>query len=178
MNEPAFDAWFRACAGEDGGRAHPYGVAYDGGTCQTSSGVATDVGTHPWCRTPEGVLDLRPFARAEAALRGAPRRGAAQGGGLLGPARRRFFDAAVVAKAAAAREALLRLHVLFDLDKAYRTSEVNERGAFAFAQEGRGGDFWVFTGNDHSIVRPYSPTDDKSAVVAVNTGMLIVCAGS
>ncbi len=58
INNPAFDAWFRACAGEDGGRAYPYGVAYDGGTCQTSSGVATDVGTHPQCRTPEGVLDL------------------------------------------------------------------------------------------------------------------------
>jgi len=36
----------------------------------------------------------------------------------------------------------------------------------------------VFTGNDHSIVTQYSPTDDKSAVVVANTGMLIVGAGS
>jgi hypothetical protein len=58
----------------------------------------------------------------------------------------------------------------------YRTSAVNERAAFAFAQWG--GDFWVFTGNDHSIVTQYSPTEDKSAVVVDNTGMLIVGAGS
>lgn len=58
----------------------------------------------------------------------------------------------------------------------YRTSAVNDRAAFAFAQWG--GDFWVFTGNDHSIVTQYSPTDDKSTVVVQNTGMLIVGAGS
>lgn len=58
----------------------------------------------------------------------------------------------------------------------YRTSAVNDRAAFAFAQWG--GDFWVFTGNDHSIVTQYSPADDKSAIVVKNTGMLIVGAGS
>jgi hypothetical protein len=58
----------------------------------------------------------------------------------------------------------------------YRTSAVNERAAFAFAQWG--GDFWVFTGDEHSIVTQYSPTEDKSAVVVENTGMLIVGAGS
>lgn len=58
----------------------------------------------------------------------------------------------------------------------YRTSAVNDRAAFAFAQWG--GDFWVFTGNDHSIVTQYSPTEDKSTVVVQNTGMLIVGAGS
>ena len=58
----------------------------------------------------------------------------------------------------------------------YRTSAVNDRAAFAFAQWG--GDFWVFTGNDHSIVTQYSPADDKSAIVVQNTGMLIVGAGS
>jgi hypothetical protein len=73
--------------------------------------------------------------------------------------------------------------VIAGLDKAngatqvtYRTSAVNDRAAFAFAQWG--GDFWVFTGNDHSIVTQYSPTDDKSTVVVENTGMLIVGAGS
>lgn len=58
----------------------------------------------------------------------------------------------------------------------HRTTAVNERAAFAFAQWG--GDFWVFTGNQHSIVTKYSPTDDTSAVVVQNTGMLIVGAGS
>ena len=73
--------------------------------------------------------------------------------------------------------------VIAGLDKAngstevvYRTSAVNERAAFAFAQWG--GDFWVFTGDEHSIVTQYSPTEDKSAVVVENTGMLIVGAGS
>ena len=61
-------------------------------------------------------------------------------------------------------------------DVVYRTSAVNDRAAFAFAQWG--GDFWVFTGNDHSIVTQYSPTEDKSKVVVENTGMLIVGAGS
>ena len=42
----------------------------------------------------------------------------------------------------------------------YRTSAVAERAAFAFAQWG--GDFWVFTGDEHSIVTQYSPTEDKS----------------
>jgi hypothetical protein len=58
----------------------------------------------------------------------------------------------------------------------YRTSAVAERAAFAFAQWG--GDFWVFTGNDKSIVTQYSPTENKSTVVVANTGMLIVGAGS
>jgi hypothetical protein len=59
---------------------------------------------------------------------------------------------------------------------AYRTSAVAERLAFAFAQWG--GDFWVFTGDQHSIVTQYSPADDTSNVVVQNTGMLIVGAGS
>jgi hypothetical protein len=58
----------------------------------------------------------------------------------------------------------------------YRTSAVSERAAFAFAQWG--GDFWVFTGDNHSIVTQYSPVDDKSTVVVQDTGMLIVGAGS
>ena len=58
----------------------------------------------------------------------------------------------------------------------YRTSAVSERAAFAFAQWG--GDFWVFTGDQHSIVTQYSPTENKSTVVVQNTGMLIVGAGS
>jgi len=58
----------------------------------------------------------------------------------------------------------------------HRTTAVNERAAFAFAQWG--GDFWVFTGDQHSIVTQYSPTGDKSQVVVQNTGMLIVGAGS
>ena len=58
----------------------------------------------------------------------------------------------------------------------YRTSAVNERAAFAFAQWG--GDFWVFTGDNHSIVTQYSPADDTSTVVMQDTGMLIVGAGS
>jgi hypothetical protein len=58
----------------------------------------------------------------------------------------------------------------------YRTSAVNDRAAFAFAQWG--GDFWVFTGDTHSIVTQYSPTDDTSKVVVQDTGMLIVGAGS
>lgn len=59
---------------------------------------------------------------------------------------------------------------------AYRTTAVNERAAFAFAQWG--GDFWVFTGDKHSIVTQYSPSDDTSKVVVQDTGMLIVGAGS
>lgn len=58
----------------------------------------------------------------------------------------------------------------------YRTSAVNERAAFAFAQWG--GDFWVFTGDNHSIVTQYSPADDTSTVRMQDTGMLIVGAGS
>ena len=58
----------------------------------------------------------------------------------------------------------------------YRTTAVNEQAAFAFAQWG--GDFWVFTGNDHSIVTQYSPATNTSKVVVQNTGMLIVGAGS
>lgn len=59
---------------------------------------------------------------------------------------------------------------------AYRTSAVSDRAAFAFAQWG--GDFWVFTGDRHSIVTQYSPSDGKSTVVVQDTGMLIVGAGS
>ena len=40
--------------------------------------------------------------------------------GCWAHARRRFFEAAVVAKDAAAREALLRLHVLFELEKEWQ----------------------------------------------------------
>jgi len=58
----------------------------------------------------------------------------------------------------------------------HRTTAVNEHAAFAFAQWG--GDFWVFTGDNHSIVTQYSPTADKSSVVVKDTGMLIVGAGS
>lgn len=58
----------------------------------------------------------------------------------------------------------------------YRTSAVAERAAFAFAQWG--GDFWVFTGDQHSKVTQYSPTEDKSTVAVEDTGMLIVGAGS
>jgi hypothetical protein len=58
----------------------------------------------------------------------------------------------------------------------YRTSAVADRAAFAFAQWG--GDFWIFTGDQHSTVTQYSPTDDTSKVVVQNTGMLIVGAGS
>ena len=61
-------------------------------------------------------------------------------------------------------------------DVVYRTTAVNEQAAFAFAQWG--GDFWVFTGNDHSIVTQYSPTEDKSTLAMKDTGMLIVGAGS
>ncbi len=58
----------------------------------------------------------------------------------------------------------------------YRSSAVDERAAFAFAQWG--GDFWLFTGDQHSIVTQYSPKDDTSKVVVQDTGMLIVGAGS
>ena len=58
----------------------------------------------------------------------------------------------------------------------HRTSAVDEQAAFAFAQWG--GDFWVFTGTDHSIVTQYSPATDKSSIAVKDTGMLIVGAGS
>ena len=58
----------------------------------------------------------------------------------------------------------------------YRTTAINQNAAFAFAQWG--GDFWVFTGNDMSIVTRYTPATDTSTVVVQNTGMLIVGAGS
>jgi hypothetical protein len=58
----------------------------------------------------------------------------------------------------------------------YRTSAVDEQAAFAFAQWG--GDFWVFTGDNHSIVTQYSPADNTSTVRMKDTGMLIVGAGS
>ncbi len=61
-------------------------------------------------------------------------------------------------------------------ESVYRTTAVNERAAFAFAQWG--GDFWIFTGDEHSSVTQYSPTENKSNVVIENTGMLIVGAGS
>ena len=73
--------------------------------------------------------------------------------------------------------------VIANLDKtngatlsSYRTTAVDEMAAFAFAQWG--GDFWVFTGDDHSIVTQYSPSTNTSKVVVQNTGMLIVGAGS
>jgi hypothetical protein len=60
--------------------------------------------------------------------------------------------------------------------KVYRTSAVDEQAAFAFAQWG--GFFWIFTGDDHSIVTKYDPATDISVVAVQNTGMLIVGAGS
>jgi sulfatase modifying factor 1 len=56
------DAWFRACAGEDGGRAFPYGNVFDATVCQTQ-GAVTDIGSKTGCKTPEGVLDLSGNAR-------------------------------------------------------------------------------------------------------------------
>jgi hypothetical protein len=58
----------------------------------------------------------------------------------------------------------------------YRTTAIEDHAAFAFAQWG--GDFWVFTGTEHSIVTRYRPADDTSKVVVQDTGMLIVGAGS
>ena len=58
----------------------------------------------------------------------------------------------------------------------YRTTAVNAQAAFAFAQWG--GDFWIFTGDNRSIVTRYQPGADKSTVVVQDTGMLIVGAGS
>ena len=60
--------------------------------------------------------------------------------------------------------------------RTYRTTAIDSMGAFAFAQWG--GDFWVFTGEEHSIVTQYSPDKNISKVVVQNTGMLIVGAGS
>jgi hypothetical protein len=61
-------------------------------------------------------------------------------------------------------------------EKVYRTSATDASNAFAFAQWG--GDFWLFTGSQRSIVTRYSPIDDESEVVVPDTGMLIVGAGS
>jgi len=58
----------------------------------------------------------------------------------------------------------------------YRTAAVDAQAAFAFAQWG--GDFWIFTGDQRSIVTQYKPVGDKSTVVVKDTGMLIVGAGS
>jgi len=58
----------------------------------------------------------------------------------------------------------------------YRTSATDADSAFAFAQWG--GDFWLFTGSDRSVVTRYSPITDVSTVVVPDTGMLIVGAGS
>ena len=58
----------------------------------------------------------------------------------------------------------------------YRTSALDDRGAFAFAHWG--GQFWLFTGRDSSKVTTYSPSTDESTVVVPSTGMLIVGAGS
>lgn len=60
--------------------------------------------------------------------------------------------------------------------KSYRTSAVQDRSAFAFAQWG--GDFWLFTGEKMSSVTRYSPITDVSTVVVENAGVLIVGAGS
>lgn len=73
--------------------------------------------------------------------------------------------------------------IIAGLDKAngatkstYRSSAVDPAAAFAFAQWG--GDFWLFTGSNRSIVTRYEPVGDKSTVVVQDTGMLIVGAGS
>ena len=58
----------------------------------------------------------------------------------------------------------------------YRTSATDADNAFAFAQWG--GDFWLFTGSDHTTVTRYSPITDVSTVMVPDTGMLIVGAGS
>ena len=58
----------------------------------------------------------------------------------------------------------------------YRTSATDADSAFAFAQWG--GDFWLFTGSEHTTVTRYSPTTDVSTVAVQDTGMLIVGAGS
>ena len=58
----------------------------------------------------------------------------------------------------------------------YRTSATDADNAFAFAQWG--GEFWLFTGSDHTTVTRYSPITDVSTVVVPDTGMLIVGAGS
>jgi hypothetical protein len=58
----------------------------------------------------------------------------------------------------------------------YRTSATDADSAFAFAQWG--GDFWLFTGNEHTTVTRYSPITDVSTVAVADTGMLIVGAGS
>ena len=58
----------------------------------------------------------------------------------------------------------------------YRTAAVDAQAAFAFAQWG--GDFWIFTGDQRSVVTQYKPVGDKSTVVVKDTGMLIVGAGS
>lgn len=73
--------------------------------------------------------------------------------------------------------------VVYGLDKTngatkstYRTTAVDEKAAFAFAQWG--GDFWIFTGDQRSKVTRYSPAENKSTVVVQDTGMLIDGAGS
>ncbi|MDB4944793.1 MAG: hypothetical protein JWP97_4327 [Labilithrix sp.] len=58
----------------------------------------------------------------------------------------------------------------------YRTTAVAERAAFAFAHWG--GAFYIFTGDERSMVTKYSPAEDRSEVVVQDTGMLIVGAGS
>lgn len=58
----------------------------------------------------------------------------------------------------------------------YRTTAIEGRAAFAFAQWG--GMFWLFTGRGSSTVTTYAPDTDTSTVVVPNTGMLIVGAGS
>ncbi len=58
----------------------------------------------------------------------------------------------------------------------YRTSAIDGAAGFAFAQWG--GDFWIFTGQQHSIVTQYNPTTDVSKVVVQNANTLIVGAGS
>ncbi|MEZ4261882.1 MAG: hypothetical protein R3B36_22565 [Polyangiaceae bacterium] len=60
--------------------------------------------------------------------------------------------------------------------KSYRTTAIDPASAFAFAHWG--GDFWIFTGTDNSIVTQYSPATDTSKVVVQNAGILIVGAGS
>ena len=62
-NSAKRDAWYRACAGADGGRMYAYGNVYDMTACQTEGSDVTDVGSKARCTTPEGVLDLIGNAR-------------------------------------------------------------------------------------------------------------------
>ena len=61
--------------------------------------------------------------------------------------------------------------------KTYRTSAIDDKAGFAFAQWG--GSFWLFTGETTSTVTSYTPATDTSKVVIPDTnGIVIVGAGS